>query len=57
MEAGQYKQTYKISQDSVAGIEGAKALCSEALIHNTLERFRSMHADFSIAYQNSQSTS
>ena len=52
MEAGQYKQTYKISQDSVNGLEGVKALCSEEMIEGTLQRFALMHADFAKAFQN-----
>jgi hypothetical protein len=51
MEAGQYKQTYKISHDSVSGLEEVKALCTDQLIANTLERFRQMHADFSEAFR------
>lgn len=51
MEAGQYKQTYKISADSVDGVEGVKVLCSEELISNTLQRFSSMHEDFANAYK------
>ncbi len=56
IEAGQYKQTYKISQDSVAGLDDVKALCSENLINQTMERFRAMHHDFSEAFQNIQRT-
>ncbi len=51
MEAGQYKQTYKISADSVAGVEGVKALCTPELISGTLQRFSLMHNDFSIAFK------
>ena len=51
MEAGQYKQTYKISADSVNGIEDVKTLCSEELITHTLNRFSAMHQDFAIAFK------
>ncbi len=50
MEAAQYKQTYKISVDSVDGVEGAKALCTPDLIQNTMNRFSSMHEDFAKAF-------
>lgn len=51
IEAGQYKQTYKISQDSVDGLEDVKRLCSTELLEGTLERFRAMHNDFNHAFQ------
>jgi hypothetical protein len=51
MEAGQYKQTYKISQDSVSGLEEVKALCSQDLMDNTMARFSNMHNDFSTAFK------
>jgi hypothetical protein len=51
MEAGQYKQTYKISHDSVSGVDAVKALCDDALVQGTLQRFSLMHADFHNAYQ------
>ncbi len=51
MEAAQYKQTYKISVDSVNGLEGIKALCTDELIQNTLSRFSAMHTDFAKAYK------
>ena len=46
LEAGQYKQTFKISADSVEGIEGVKKLISPELLENCLIRFSGMHADF-----------
>ncbi|MFM7725813.1 MAG: hypothetical protein ACKO7B_03865 [Flavobacteriales bacterium] len=46
LEAGQYKQTFKISADSVEGLDGVKALLTEELIANCLSRFSGMHADF-----------
>lgn len=55
MEAGQYKQTYKISTDSVNGLEGVKALCTPELIQKTLERFREMHTDFAKAFNENKS--
>jgi predicted cupin superfamily sugar epimerase len=51
MEGGQYKQTYKISADSVSGLEGVKALCTPELIDGTLQRFSLMHQDFSTAFK------
>jgi hypothetical protein len=46
LEAGQYKQTFKISADSIDGLEGVKALMTPELLNNSLDRFASMHADF-----------
>jgi len=51
MEAGQYKQTYKIAQDSISGLEEVKALCTPELIESTMVRFSSMHHDFSTSYK------
>jgi uncharacterized protein YbcV (DUF1398 family) len=51
MEAGQYKQTYKISVDSVDSIEEVKSLCNEELIQQTLNRFAAMHQDFANAFK------
>ena len=50
MEAAQYRQAYKISVDSVNGVEGVKALCTPELIQNTLSRFSAMHQDFAQAF-------
>ncbi len=50
LEAAQYKQTYKISQDSVTGLEDVKKLCSEELISGSMGRFSSMHSDFKKAF-------
>jgi hypothetical protein len=50
IEAAQYKQTYKISQDSVNGLEDVKKLCSQTLIDGSMQRFSQMHADFKQAY-------
>jgi hypothetical protein len=51
LEAGQYKQTYKISADSVDGLEGVKELLTNELIENTLDRFSGMHADFKKSFE------
>lgn len=51
MEGGQYKQTYKVSQDSVSGLEDVKALCTEELVNGTLARFEGMHGDFGNAFK------
>jgi hypothetical protein len=50
-EAAQYKQTYKISQDSVNGLEDVKKLCSEELIAGSMDRFSMMHSDFKKVYE------
>jgi hypothetical protein len=46
LEAGQYKQTFKISADSVDGLEGVKRLLTPELLENSLVRFSGMHTDF-----------
>jgi hypothetical protein len=46
LEAGQYKQTFKISAESVEGLEGVKKLITQELLNGCLERFSGMHADF-----------
>lgn len=51
IEAAQYKQTYKISQDSVNGIEDVKKLCSQSLIDGSMQRFSQMHTDFKQAFE------
>jgi hypothetical protein len=56
MEAAQYKQTFKISQDSVDGLEDVKKLCSQELIDGAMRRFSEMHADFKVAFNNIKNT-
>jgi len=51
LEAGQYKQSFKISADSVEGLEGVKALLTEELLANSLDRFESMHIDFKRSFE------
>jgi hypothetical protein len=50
MEAAQYKQTYKISVDSVDGVEGIKLLCSPEFIQKCMQRFQGMHEEFGQAF-------
>jgi hypothetical protein len=51
LEAGQYKQTFKISADSVDGLEGVKKLITHELLDNCLNRFAAMHADFKKSFE------
>jgi hypothetical protein len=51
LEAGQYKQTFKISNDSVDGLEGVKRLISPELLDNCLNRFSAMHSDFKKSFE------
>jgi hypothetical protein len=51
IEAAQYKQTFKISQDSVNGPDDVKKLCSDELISGCMQRFSGMHADFKKAFE------
>lgn len=50
LEAAQYKQTFKISADSVDGLEGVKALLTDELLNNSMSRFEAMHLDFKKAF-------
>lgn len=50
MEAAQYKQIYKISAESVEGVEAVKQLCTEKLIKSSMDRFMAMHKDFAEAF-------
>ena len=50
LEAAQYKQTFKISAESVDGLEGVKALLTEELLNNSMSRFEGMHLDFKMAF-------
>lgn len=50
LEAAQYKQTFKIGADSVDGLEGVKALLTDELIDNSMNRFEAMHVDFKKAF-------
>ncbi len=52
MEAGNYKQTFKISQDSVTGLEDVKSLCTDELIESAIDRFNAMHTDLTTAFKN-----
>lgn len=50
MEAGQYRQAYKISTESVGGLEEVKAMIDQDFIDASLKRFSSMHEDFKKAF-------
>lgn len=51
MEYGQYKQVYKISVDSVSGLDQVKSMIDNNFIESNLRRFQEMNADFSKAYK------
>lgn len=51
IEGGQYKQSFKIGADSVAGLEGVKALITSELLDNCMARFSGMHADFKKSFE------
>jgi len=55
-EGGAYKQTFKLSQESIASLEEVKALITPRMIEGAIERFRSMHTDFGAAYQHVKPT-
>jgi hypothetical protein len=50
MEAGQYKQSFKISQESIPDLERVKKLVTSELLSGALDRFHSMHTDFAKSY-------
>ena len=56
LEAGQYRQAFKICADSVEGLEGVKALLTPELLENCLNRFASMHADFKKSFDQTRNT-
>lgn len=51
VEGGQYKQTFRLSQESVPNIEHVKQMITPQLIEGCMDRFGSMHGDFSNAYK------
>ena len=51
MEAGAYKQTFKIGHDGVKGLDDVKALCTPDFLEAAMLRFENMHTDFSQAYK------
>jgi hypothetical protein len=51
IEAAQYKQTFKISADSVTGVDDVKALITPELLEHSMDRFEAMHADFKNAFE------
>ncbi|MCC6599188.1 MAG: hypothetical protein IT223_00775 [Crocinitomicaceae bacterium] len=56
IEGGQYRQSYKISQDSVQSVEEVKKLVTPRLLNSTLARFSGMHEDFAEAFQELKKT-
>ena len=51
MEAAQYKQSFKISADSMSGVDEVKALVTPEFINHCMERFNGMHGDFKKAFE------
>lgn len=49
-EGGAYKQSFKLSQESISSLEEVKKMITPQMIERTIGRFRSMHADFGEAY-------
>ena len=50
-EGGAYKQSLKLSQESVSSLEEVKKMITPSMIEGAIERFRSMHAEFGEAYK------
>ncbi|MFN0031178.1 MAG: hypothetical protein ACKVOR_03360 [Flavobacteriales bacterium] len=53
MEGGPYKQTYKVNAENIT-VDAIKALCTDDLVANTLQRFGAMHHDFAQAFKQTQ---
>lgn len=51
LEGGAYKQTYKISQEAVPGLDDVKSLITSELIEGTMDRFNAMHKDFGRSFE------
>jgi hypothetical protein len=45
MEAGPMEQTYKISMDTVAGLDGIQKFLDESFMKKVLQRFNEMFLD------------
>lgn len=56
-EAGQFEQTYKISQLDVTGLDDIKSMVTEGFCSDVLERFVEMRSGFSDAWRESQNQS
>jgi hypothetical protein len=51
LEAGPFKQSYKIPETEVKGSADIEKLVDEAFLQRTTERFRSMRDDMAEAFQ------
>jgi hypothetical protein len=51
VEGGAYKQTFRIAQESVPGLDDVKRMVTPQLLDGCMDRFNTMHRDFTAAYQ------
>lgn len=52
IELGQFEQVFKIGETDVMGLEDVKAMITDELLENTLDRFISMRSDWENAFKN-----
>lgn len=54
IELGQFEQVFKIGETDVMGLEDVKAMITDELLENSLDRFISMRSDWekSFKYKN-----
>ncbi|MDZ4821990.1 MAG: hypothetical protein SH856_00855 [Flavobacteriales bacterium] len=56
LEIGQFKQTYKIAQEHISGLEAVKAIITVDFINKCMSRFVEMRKDFSCSMDQLQKT-
>lgn len=52
IELGQFEQVFKIGETDVMGLEEVKAMITDELLENSLDRFISMRSDWENAFKN-----
>jgi hypothetical protein len=52
IELGQFEQIFKIGETDVMGLEDVKAMITDELLENSLDRFISMRSDWENAFKN-----
>ncbi len=51
IEIGQFEQVFKINETDVFGLEDVKAMITDELLENTLDRFVTMRSDWENAFK------
>lgn len=52
IELAQFEQVFKIGETDVTGLEDLKAMITDELLENSLDRFISMRSDWENAFKN-----